>query len=423
MKRRIVAMLLMAGLFASCAKDDAARTSAEDGAVEGTLVVWSWDVALAHLAETAPRFQLEHPRVEFEFEEMGTTQIYDKMTTSLASGIGLPDLVSLEGEQMPKFGSKFPGKFLNLSDVVDTASFLPVKIGECTSNGEIIAFPWDAGPCALYYRMDFFEEAGIAAEDIQTWDDFIEAGLILKEKTGVAMMPLATSRKDTFFRLLMMQLGGFYFDNEGNTQINSEAAVRAMETVKRIYDAGITVNDGSWDEYVISFKDGKVATVPEAVWLIGSIKDAAPDTAGKWRVMPLPGFGEGNRNGTSNGGSVLAIPSVTKSPAAAKAFAEFAMTDQESLITGFENYGLYPAYIPVYQADIFQRGDSFFGGQQIYRVFADIGESIPIVNYTENYAETLELAKNAVAKVLLKGDDVTDTMNNLQDELTAKFGR
>ncbi|MBF9013993.1 MULTISPECIES: ABC transporter substrate-binding protein [unclassified Oceanispirochaeta] len=424
-KGNFVLLVLLATLigFTGCSKEKTAAASEDSGKVEGNLIVWSWDVALAHLEEVAPGFQELYPDVKFNFEEMGTTQIYGKMTTSLASGIGLPDLVSLEGEQMSKFGSKFPDKFLDLTSHVNPSDFLPVKIGEATSGGKIIAYPWDAGPCGLYYRSDIFEQGGIHAEDIKTWDDFITAGIALKEKTGVAMMPLATSRKDTFYRLLLMQLDSFYFDDAGNTRVNSAESIRAMEMVKKIYDADITVNDGSWDDYIISIKEGLVATVPEAVWLIGSIKDAAPDTAGLWRIMPLPGFDENNRNGSSNGGSVLAIPAVTKSPDAAIAFAEYAMTDQAGLIQGFKNYGLYPSYIPVYQADIFQQGDEFFGGQKIYSMFGEIGKSIPAVNYTQNFAETLDLSKNAVAKVLLKGADVTQTMNDLQNELSAKFDK
>ncbi len=424
-KRKSVFLVMLAALIGltGCSKTEVADAKAESGRIEGDLIVWSWDVALAHLQEVSPAFQEQYPDVKFNFEEMGTTQIYSKMTTSLASGIGLPDIVSLEGEQMTKFGTKFPDKFMDLTNQIDTAMFLPVKIGECTSSGKIIAYPWDAGPCGLYYRADIFEEAGIDAQKIKTWDDFIDAGKVLKQKTGVAMMPLATSRKDTFYRLLMMQLGTFYFDETGKTQVNSPESIQAMEMVKKIYDAGITINDGSWDDYVISIKEGLVATVPEAVWLIGTIKDAAPDTAGKWRVMPLPGFDETSRNGSSNGGSVLAIPAVTKHPEAAAAFAQFAMTDKAGLVQGFKNYGLYPSYIPVYSEDIFQQGDDFFGGQKIYSVFNEIGKSIPAVNYTENFAETLDLSKNAVAKVLLKGAEVTSTMNNLQDELKAKFGK
>ena len=67
------------------------------------------------------------------------------MTTCLQSGIGLPDIVSLEGEQMAKFGEKFPGKFEEFTDMINKDDFFPIKIAECTIDDKIIAYPWDSG--------------------------------------------------------------------------------------------------------------------------------------------------------------------------------------------------------------------------------------------------------------------------------------
>ena len=83
---------------------------------------------------------------------------------------------SLEGEQVSGYASKYPEGFAELSDIVSSDDFLPVKMGEVTINDKIVGFPWDAGPVAVFYRTDYFEQAGVNAEDIQTWDDFIEAG-------------------------------------------------------------------------------------------------------------------------------------------------------------------------------------------------------------------------------------------------------
>ena len=65
-----------------------------DKSLSGTVTVWSWDVALAHLQEEAEKFNEIYPDVEFNFEEMGVSQVYSKITTCLQSGIGLPDVVS-----------------------------------------------------------------------------------------------------------------------------------------------------------------------------------------------------------------------------------------------------------------------------------------------------------------------------------------
>lgn len=428
----LLALLLttLAGCSTTSAPTTAATTTASPAGDSGqaatgqaaNLTVWAWDVALAQLQEAAATYTSQHPEVTFTFEDMGTDQIYSKLVTSLATGAGLPDIVALEGEQMSGFGNKFPGKFLDLGDVVETDKYLPIKISEATVNGQIIAFPWDAAPIAMFYRTDLFEQAGIAAADLKTWDDFIAAGQKLQLATGVAMMPLATSTRDTLYRTMLSQLGSFYFDAEGKTQLNSAPSIQAMTMVKKIYDAGITVDYSGWDEYVQTVADEKVATIPEAVWMIGSIKDAAPQNAGNWGVMPLPGFGTDSK-GATNGGSLLAIPAVSANATAAKDFLKFAMTDEDSLINGFVKYGLYPSYIPAYQNEIFSQGDEYFGGQKIYEIFNTYGQTIPMVNYTQNFAEAMDMNKNSVAQILLEGADVTETMNAIQAEMQAKFGK
>ena len=226
MKKRVVALTtaaVMALSMTACGGGGGADKTAsgdKEGGLSGEITVWSWDVALAHLEEWAEKFQEENPDVTFNFEEMGVDQVYQKMTTCLQSGIGLPDIVSIEGEQMAKFGEKFPGKFEDFTDMINPDDYFPIKISECTVDGKIIAYPWDSGPCGMFYRSDLFEEAGIKAEDIVTWDDFIEAGKVLKEKTGVNMLCMAESRNDTTYRLLMMEGGGFYFDKDENTQVD-----------------------------------------------------------------------------------------------------------------------------------------------------------------------------------------------------------
>lgn len=432
MKRFLMLLLVMVLVVSSvgCGSETAADTPEENTTsssqnpedLEGEITIWSWDVALEDLRAKAEVFNETYPNVEFNFEEMGTSQVYSKLTTSLASGIGLPDIVSLEGEQMAKFGTKFPEAFVELTDVVDTSKFLPLKVSEVTVNGKVMAYPWDAAPAVLFYRADLFEQAGVDADAINTWDDYIEAGKMIDEKLGVKMLPMAYSRSDTMYRIIMMQQGGFYFGDDGSTTVNSAESIKAMETVKAFYDAGITANDISWDDKMILLKDSKVATIPEAIWMVGSIKDAAPDTSGNWRVMPLPSFGGETFTG-SNGGSCVAIPQATKSKEAAVKFLEFAMTDVEGLVKGFQDYGLYPSYIPSYDAPEFSEGLDFFGGQAIYEVANKAAVDMPEVNFTENFSEVLDNMKNAVNQVLVEGNDPTETLESFQKDFVNKFGQ
>ena len=125
---------------------------------EKVITVWSWDVALMQLQAAAEEYQKDHPDIKFEFEEMGTDQIYNKLSTSLATGNGIADIISVEGEVLVGYADKFPEGFLDVSDVVETDDFLPSKISEVSYKDKIHAFPWDAGPEGLFYRTDYFEQ-------------------------------------------------------------------------------------------------------------------------------------------------------------------------------------------------------------------------------------------------------------------------
>ena len=429
-KRNLLASavaLTAAAAFAltGCGGGNSASAESGDG---NTITVWAWDVALKQLQEASEKFKETHPDVEFVFEEMGTDQIYTKLATTLSTGKGLADVIQIEGEQVSGYATKYPDGFADLSDIVNEDDFLDVKIGEVSANGKIVGFPWDAGPVALFYRRDYFEQAGVNAEDIKTWDDFIEAGKKITETCTtpsgepVKMLPIAPNGSN-FWKLILTENGGSFFDAEGNTIVNSPEAMEAMEMAKKIYDAGIAQNYSDWAEYEGVVVNENVATIPEAVWMIGTIKDKGPDQSGKWGVIDLPAFPGKDPAGSTNGGANLVIPSTSPNLDIAKEFVEFALTDQQLQVDGFVNYGLFPSYIPVYDDPTFSEPDEFFGGQKIYETFIKLGQTVPSVNYTENFNEALSAAGSACSKVYLEGEDPKTALDELQNDLVSKFGK
>lgn len=395
---------------------------AKEEGLSGTIEVWSWDVALKSLQIAADNFKKLHPNVEFIFEDMGTDQIYDRMLTGLATSTGMPDVVSLEGERVCVYASKFPEGFEDLTAYMNKDDFLAVKVAECEINGKMRGVPWDSGPCGVFYRTDIFEEAGVVAEDIKTWDDFIEAGKKI-DKLGVKMLPVAVSRNDTMFRILLSQLDGFYFDGEGNTVLNNDSAKKAMAIVKKMNDAGIIYDNVNWDGLVTCTKESKVATVVNAVWWAGTLQDECQNLEGKWAVMPLPKVDGTSHRGAVNGGSNIVVPAAAQNKEAAIAFATFAMTDKDSVIAGFKDYGLYPSYIPTYEEEIFNLDVPYFNNQKIWKVFNEVGQEVPSMNYTDKFSEVNDIVVNAQARILLKGAEVDATMEDLQKEVVNMIGK
>lgn len=418
----LMALVLMVGV-AGCSTSPAEEPAeTPDGELSGTVVVWSWDVAAKALQDAAVRFTEIHPNVVIEVEDLGTDQVYDRLLTRLASNTGLPDVVTMEGERIAAFASKFPEGFADVSGYINEDDFLPVKISEVTVNGKLVGFPWDGAPTGLYYREDLFNEAGINPEDIVTWDDFIREGKKM-EAIGVDMMPLAASTNPTFFGMLYEQTGSYFFDLDGNTTVNTENGIKAATTLKKLYDSGITYDSIDWDGLVTATKEGKIATVPSAVWWAGTMIDEIGESAGKWKVMSIPVIEEGMDFVAVNGGSNILVPENAPNKMAALEFAKFAMTDIESQVNAFGNYGLYPSYIPTYDEPIFDEELEYFGGQKVWRFFADISGNIPKINYTENFDEAIDQIRDAQSRMLVGGADVEETLNSLQKSFVDNFGK
>jgi lactose/L-arabinose transport system substrate-binding protein len=391
---------------------------AEAGELSGEYTVWVWDMALQSLEDTAKLFTKIHPNVKFKFEMTSSEHM---LMPALVTGTGLPDIVAFEGEQFSRFASKFPKYFADFTEFINPAEFLPNKIAEVKVDGKILGMPWDAAPVMLFYRQDIMDESGVNMDEVKTYDDFIAAGVKVKEKTGMAMLPMSTSNNDFIYRQLLMQQNSFYFDEAGKPILNSDVSLRSMEVVKKMYDAGITLNFNDWSEYVATFTQGKVACVMEAVWILGSMKLDGPSQSGNWRVRELPQI-NGSNGIASNGGAALAVTSTQKDRTAAIEFVKFAMTDIESQLNGFVKWGLYPSYIPVYSDAVFSKPDEYCGGQKIYETFNKLAVSIPPVNYTENYEEAKDVMRNAVSAVLLEGRAPKDVLGEVQQELKNKLG-
>ena len=277
----------------------------------------------------------------------------------------------------------------------------------------------------MFYRTDYFEQAGVKPEDIQTWDDLIEAGKKIeatcKTPKGdpVKMIPV-DPKKSSLYSLIRGQFGVSVFDENGKPQVDSEESLKAMKMADKIYDAGVALNYNGWDEYEQTVVNESVACIPEAVWMIGTIKDKGPQTEGKWSVMQLPKI-EGGQYECSNGGDTLTINAKTDFPDEAKDFCKFAMTDTKLQAAGLEKYALYPSYIPSYEEEVFKKGDAFFGETNVYEIFVENGKKVAETPLSPNSLEASDSIGAAVSKIFLNGEDVDKTMKDLQKELESKF--
>lgn len=399
MKKVFVLMGIIATLIIAGCSSGSSGSESKDGKV--TLTAWAWNVNVGALNDAVKEYQKDHPNVKLKVEDIGRLDVYDKLSTGLAAGgVGLPDIVLVEDDRIHGYVEAFPEGFLNLSDkgFSDHEDQFPsFKNDLAQVEGKYYAMPFDAGPGGMFYRRSLFEKAGVKAEDISTWDDFLEAGKKIKEATGSYAMPLDMFKDDPTFRMMLNQQGVFYYDEKGNIDLTNSKAVKAMEIQKKFADADLIKNVDGWNGVVSSTVDGSVATIPFGAWYYGTIVDQAKDTSGDWGVFLLPAVEEGGNRASNLGGSSWMIPAESKNADAAYDFLEYFSTDKDTQIMAMEDYGLFPSLNTTYESDVFNGKVEFFGGQNIWKLFADEMKDVPTAYYTKDYSLALDEAIKAQA--------------------------
>ena len=75
---------------------------------------------------------------------------------------------------------------------------------------QAVGVPFEVGEVAFYYNKKLFEKAGVKAEDIKTWDDFLGAVKKLKA-AGITPIVVGAGEKwpmHFYYSYLVMRIGG-----------------------------------------------------------------------------------------------------------------------------------------------------------------------------------------------------------------------
>lgn len=420
----LAAAVVLAGCGGGTSPAEPVKDVAADK-LKGEITVWSWDVAATALDRLAADFE-KQTDVKVKVVDIGYDNAADKTSVGLKSGNGLPDVVTVETQQMQSYIGQFPKGFAELTDAAKKFEddMDPSKWAASSSqDGKLFGLPWDAGTAGLFYRTDYFDEAGVDPESVKTWDDLIAAGKKVKKATGAELLVSDVSGSSSLVPLLMQQQGAGYFSDDGDITLDSPEATKALDIVKRLNDAGLIRNEKGWDALVRANKSGKVAAEATGVWWAGTLIGEMPELKGKFGAMPLPAVESGGARTAANGGSGLAIPAQAKNPDAAWAFTKFVLTDTDNQVSMMKKDGLFPAYLPALKDEYFTQDQDYFGGQPIYEMFAEQTAEIPAIAYTEDRSKADDAMKTVVPGVVLNGKDPDEELDAAAEQLAGTTGR
>lgn len=380
------------------------------------VTVWCWDTNFngAAMREAAARYKATNPDVNIvivDSDDQNT--IRAKLQTALLAGNteGLPDIVLIQDDQAKKYLLSFPGAFEPLSDSIDMTQFANYKVAAATVDGKSYSLPFDSGVTGLFYRSDYFKDAGFTADQMQnlTWDQLLDIGKTVKDKTGHPLFGIDYNEVG-WIRMMLNSAGQWYFNADGSLNLVGNPTFKeALNVYQKIWTMGLAKPVSGWTDFTGSFTGGDVAAVPIGVWIVGTIKANAAADAGKWAIAPVPRLNtEGSANASNWGGSswyVLASSPADEKAAAVDFLKKVWAGDSDFYQAILSNTGAVGTWLHARDGAAYQAKDDFFGGQPVWQDFATWLAQVPDVDYGI-FTSEVDSAISAQLPTIAQGGDL-----------------
>lgn len=379
-------------------------------------------------------FRQRHPRVQVRLTSLGVRDHHTAMTTALATGANLPDLMAIDVDYVGRLS-----RSAGLSNLA-AAPFSGAARGDDGAPGGGFdrlaayalaaaqpqagvqaALPVDIGPGALFYRADLMQQAGISEAALtRSWPEFIEAGRRLRAHSGAYLVAHAADLAEIGIRSGLAAGDGVYFDAQGHPLVETPRFVRAFERARDARAAGIDARMRAWtNEWTEGLRSGRVATQMMGSWLAGHLKNwIAPAAAGRWRAAQLPGGAF-----AAWGGSYYAIPRGAREPALAWELLQLLALDKTQQLQAFQALDAFPALLDAQADQVMDEALPYLGGQRARQLWRTAAARIA-PTASDRYDPIAGLVVQAeLMKVLDQGKDVAVALADARRALERRVRR
>ena len=372
-----------------------------------------------------PLYKKLNPNIEIKLASLAYPDHHAAMTTALATGANLPDVMAVDMGFIGKFAAsggledlgKAPYNGLQFRGQVAKFSIPQAMSG----TGALAGMPADIGPGALFYRKDLLDKAGVTEADMnRSWESYIEAGKKVKASTGAYMLANAVDIKDIYIRSGLKDGEGVYFDKSGKPLVDTPRFHKAFELARAARAAGIDAKINAWsNEWSEGFKRDKIATQMMGAWLAGHLNHwLAPESKGKWRSAQLPGGAFG-----SWGGSFYAIPKKAQNKEAAWEFIKFMSLNKDMQIEAFRKLDAFPSLVAAQNDPFLQEPIEYLGGQKARLLWKTAADRIASTSVDKFDPVATEVVNAQLEKVLEEGKDIKAALAEAQEQVRKRTRR
>jgi arabinosaccharide transport system substrate-binding protein len=453
MKKRIIATLLAACTAISLtacagavptapAADSAAPAAdtaaeAESSAPEGAQELSFWTFQAAHqtfMEDAAKRWNETYPYrpIDFKAETLGYDDLHNNLMISLQTGTGAPDIADIEISMYANFitGDEESIPLVPLNDIIepDKENLIMGRFDNYANHGNYYGVDYHVGATCLMYNKEIFEEAGVDINSIETWDDFKEAGKVIREKTGKYIMACETTEHWTYYPLITERGSDFFDPETGEVILDNDVNIETLQwLLDGINDDIFVAMPGGFchsEEWYAYMNEGNVAAIGVPLWYLNRFTDYMPDLKGKMSVRTLPVWEKGGANSAGLGGTGTSITNQARDVQLAKDFLYFAKVSRDGAIRTWTELGFDPIRKDIYDDPAMTAPNRFtdYFGPEIYDVMDATADAISKLS-TSNplYPEALTRVQKTVMFNVLseKSQTPEEALKQTADELRA----
>ena len=297
------------------------------------------------------RFHAAHPsiRVELRATPDASDQRHQLYVQWLNARAPDPDVLQLDVVWTPEFAAA--GWIQDLDQFhVPTEDFFPAAVAANRWNGAVYALPWFIDVGMLYWRTDLMAHPPVDVDDLERLaararaEHGVPFGLVWQGARYEGLV--------TVFLEYLGAFGGGILDEGGRVVVDSEAAVKALATMRdeiavdRIVPPAVL----TWQEEQVrfAFQNGQAAFMRNWPYAYGLLQDPSQSrVAGRFAVASMPG-GAGGAPTSALGGSVLAINAYSGDQEAAYLLIDY-LLQPEQLLERARLVGQYPPRPALYE--------------------------------------------------------------------------
>jgi len=390
------------------------------GAKSVSLTFWTdSDPAARHVERMAKTYTERNPGVALTISAstFPVGVIAQKMFATFTVGSGAPDLIAIHFNDFSRYLKSGWGDkgLLDLPPLLTIQERKDILWPEYWSwKGKLYGIPFNNSVGVFHYYKPAFDDVGVDPQAFKTWDDFVKAGLALKQKGK--FITVADISGWNQWIMLASQIGGGFFDKDGNVILDNDGSVRALELFADLvnkdriaWGTSQFYAQGVLNEFADTTTVGVI--IPE--WYSQTIAPGLPQQAGKWRMAPLPRWQAGGARTAHRGGDCVSITTQSKNQDVAWKFLHWLLLTRDGAVEHFldlvqapKDRALYsPTYLPAARDNrVTGYRDPFYGNQAIGGVVAELVQEAPPLYSGPYLGEAMDIVNRDVFDKVMKGE-------------------